>query len=186
MTGPFRQSQSVVGIKGTEHNLADSPAHYSGLLRVPTALDVFSRWPQIIRFPLLSIAAAGLRHSRAPTNSPPSCKPPRLFHKLFRLGFHPFLQSLFLGNALFGSVFADVSVIFIEQKCGPHMEQKCAVLAPSCGRVSSWNSRAVTGSRLKVELVFPAEFERALLSACHGIARRGWPLARSAAWAAIL
>src|SRR5258708_6240765 len=37
------------------------------------------------------------------------------------------------------------SVIFIEQKCGPHMEQKWAVLAPSCGRVSSWNSRAGTG-----------------------------------------
>jgi hypothetical protein len=29
-------------------------------------------------------------------------------------------------------------VIFIEQKCGPHMEQKCASLAPSCGSVSSW------------------------------------------------
>ena len=42
------------------------------------------------------------------------------------------------------------SVIFIEQKCGPHMEQKCAVFAPSCGRVSSWNSRAVTGSRLRL------------------------------------
>ena len=38
------------------------------------------------------------------------------------------------------------SVIFIEQKCGPHIEQKCAVLAPSAGSVSSWNARAVTGS----------------------------------------
>jgi len=37
-------------------------------------------------------------------------------------------------------------VIFIEQKCGPHMEQKWASFAPSAGRVSSWNSRAVSGS----------------------------------------
>lgn len=28
-------------------------------------------------------------------------------------------------------------VIFIEQNLGPHMEQKCAVLAPSAGRVWS-------------------------------------------------
>src|ERR1700686_2267837 len=42
------------------------------------------------------------------------------------------------------------SVIFIEQNFGPHMEQKWAVLAPSCGRVSSWNSRARSGSRLRL------------------------------------
>jgi hypothetical protein len=29
-------------------------------------------------------------------------------------------------------------VIFIEQNFGPHIEQKCAVFAPSCGSVSSW------------------------------------------------
>ncbi len=34
----------------------------------------------------------------------------------------------------------------MEQNLGPHMEQKWAVLAGSCGRVASWNSRAVTGS----------------------------------------
>jgi len=34
----------------------------------------------------------------------------------------------------------------IEQKCGPHIEQKCATFAPSAGSVSSWNSRAVGGS----------------------------------------
>ena len=34
----------------------------------------------------------------------------------------------------------------MEQNFGPHMEQKCAVLAGSCGSVASWNSRAVTGS----------------------------------------
>src|SRR2546427_7383415 len=38
------------------------------------------------------------------------------------------------------------SVIFIEQKCGPHIEQKCDVFAASCGRVSSWNDLAVSGS----------------------------------------
>ena len=37
-------------------------------------------------------------------------------------------------------------VIFIEQKAGPHIEQKCALLAASAGRVSSWKSRAVVGS----------------------------------------
>jgi len=37
-------------------------------------------------------------------------------------------------------------VIFIEQKCGPHIEQKWAIFAPSAGSVSSWNSRAVSGS----------------------------------------
>src|SRR3954471_3312641 len=41
--------------------------------------------------------------------------------------------------------FRTSSVIFIEQKCGPHMLQKCAVSAPSWGRVSSWNSRTVSG-----------------------------------------
>jgi hypothetical protein len=34
----------------------------------------------------------------------------------------------------------------IEQNFGPHIEQKCAVLADSAGRVSSWNARAVSGS----------------------------------------
>ena len=53
-------------------------------------------------------------------------------------------------------------MIFIEQKWGPHMLQKWAVLAPSCGRVSSWNSRAVSGSSAEVELVLPAELEAGL------------------------
>src|SRR3989344_4865850 len=34
----------------------------------------------------------------------------------------------------------------MEQKWGPHIEQKCASLAPSCGSVSSWNSCAFSGS----------------------------------------
>src|SRR6476646_9708666 len=41
-------------------------------------------------------------------------------------------------------------VIFIEQNLGPHIEQKCAVLAPSAGSVWSWNASAVSGSRLRL------------------------------------
>src|SRR4249919_1501370 len=37
-------------------------------------------------------------------------------------------------------------LIFIEQNLGPHMLQKCAVLAPSAGRVWSWKASAVSGS----------------------------------------
>ena len=34
----------------------------------------------------------------------------------------------------------------IEQNFGPHIEQKCAILAGSAGRVSSWKAMAVSGS----------------------------------------
>ena len=34
----------------------------------------------------------------------------------------------------------------IEQNLGPHIEQKCAVLAGAAGSVSSWYDRAVSGS----------------------------------------
>ena len=64
-------------------------------------------------------------------------------------------------------------MIFIEQKCGPHMEQKCAVLAPSCGRVSSWNSRAVSGSSAEVELIFPAKFEARFADGVVAVLRAG-------------
>src|SRR6266446_829557 len=37
-------------------------------------------------------------------------------------------------------------VICIEQNLGPHIEQKCASLAPSAGKVWSWNFSAVSGS----------------------------------------
>jgi hypothetical protein len=36
-------------------------------------------------------------------------------------------------------------VISIEQNFGPHIEQKCASLCASFGKVSSWNSRAISG-----------------------------------------
>ncbi len=37
-------------------------------------------------------------------------------------------------------------LICIEQKRGPHMEQKWAVLAGAAGKVSSWYERARSGS----------------------------------------
>ena len=48
------------------------------------------------------------------------------------------------------------SLIFIEQKCGAHMEQKWAVLAPS------WEGASGEGVEGKSELVFPTEFEAGL------------------------
>jgi hypothetical protein len=36
----------------------------------------------------------------------------------------------------------------MEQNFGPHMEQKCAVLAGSAGSVSPWKASAVSGSLL--------------------------------------
>src|SRR5438874_857115 len=73
------------------------------------------------------------------------------------------------------------SVMRIEQKCGPHMEQKCAVLAPSCGRVSSWNSRAVTGSRLRLNWSSHLNSNRALERALSRYCAPGRPLARPGA-----
>jgi len=35
---------------------------------------------------------------------------------------HSLLQRFLFGDALFGSVFRTSLVIFIEQKCGPHIE----------------------------------------------------------------
>ena len=77
-------------------------------------------------------------------------------------------------------------VIFIEQKCGPHMEQKWATLADSLGRVSSWNSRALSGSRPRLNWSSQRNSKRALDKALSRICAPGWPLARSAAWAASL
>ena len=53
------------------------------------------------------------------------------------------------------------------------MEQKCAVFAPSAGRVSSWNSRAVSGSSDKIELIFPAKFEPRFADGVVAVLRAG-------------
>ena len=41
-------------------------------------------------------------------------------------------------------------VISMLQNFGPHIEQKCATLAPSAGSVWSWKARAVTGSSARL------------------------------------
>ena len=74
----------------------------------------------------------------------------------------------------------------IEQNFGPHIEQKCAVLAGSAGRVSSWKAIAVSGSRERANWSCQRNSKRALLRASSRTRAPGWPLARSAACAAIL
>jgi len=64
-------------------------------------------------------------------------------------------------------------VIFIEQKCGPHIEQKCASFAPSAGRVSSWNSRAVSGSSERLNWSSQRNSKRAFESASSHSRARG-------------
>jgi hypothetical protein len=94
-------------------------------------------------------------------------------------------ERFLLGDALLAAYLRTSSVIFIEQKCGPHMEQKCADFAPSCGSVSSWNERAFSGSRPRLNWSSQRNSKRALLSALSRYCAPG-PLARSAACAAIL
>ena len=59
------------------------------------------------------------------------------FTEFPRLLFHASIQRVASARCCSAAYFLTSSVIFIEQKCGPHMEQKCAVFAPSCGKVSS-------------------------------------------------
>ena len=47
----------------------------------------------------------------------------------------PFLSASVSDTPCFAAKSRTSCVIFIEQKCGPHMEQKCASLAPCCGNV---------------------------------------------------
>jgi hypothetical protein len=67
-------------------------------------------------------------------------------------------------------------VIFIEQYFGPCIEQKWATLVLA-GSVSSWNSRAVSRSSDRVELVLQRNSKRAFDSASSHSPARGWPLA---------
>ena len=50
-------------------------------------------------------------------------------------------------------------VIFIEQKCGPHMLQKCETFAALSGRVFIVKVFGRIGVQREIELVFPAELE---------------------------
>jgi hypothetical protein len=54
------------------------------------------------------------------------------------------------------------------------------------GRVSSWKARAVSGSSDRLNWSCPAEVEAGAARASSRSCAAGWPLARSAAWAAIL
>ena len=73
-------------------------------------------------------------------------EPAHLFHALergglaglrhFRAGQARFQEAVG-GLVLFGREILTSCVIFIEQNLGPHMEQKCALLAPSAGSVWS-------------------------------------------------
>jgi len=71
----------------------------------------------------------------------------------------PFFNALLPRGLVLSHHFRTSSVIFMEQKCGPHIEQKCADFGPSCGKVSSWSSRAVSGIAAEIELIFPAKFK---------------------------
>jgi len=76
-------------------------------------------------------------------------------------------------------------VIFMEQKCGRTWSRN----ERSWRRPAAGFRRGTRGrSRVEaqVELVFPAEFEAGLAQRVVAYCAPGWPLARSAAWAAIL
>jgi hypothetical protein len=77
-------------------------------------------------------------------------------------------------------------VMFMLQNFGPHMLQKWATLAPSAGRVWSWNSLAFSGSSESANWSSQRNSKRALDRALSRIWAPGCPFARSAAWAAIL
>jgi hypothetical protein len=66
-------------------------------------------------------------------------------------------------------------VIFIEQNFGPHIEQKCATLCASFGSVSSWNSRAVSGSSPRLNWSCQRKSKRARDSASSRSCAAGWP-----------
>jgi hypothetical protein len=62
-------------------------------------------------------------------------------------------------------------VMRMEQNFGPHIEQKCAVLCASLGRVSSWNFSAVAGSSDRLNWSIQRNSKRALESASSRSAR---------------
>jgi hypothetical protein len=72
---------------------------------------------------------------------------------------HAALDCVLLADTVLDRKLSHVFVIFIEQKCGPHMEQKCPSLAPSCGK--SFIVKLTRGFRVEaqVELIFPAKLE---------------------------
>jgi len=96
------------------------------------------------------------------------------------------LERLFVGDALFGGVFADILSDFhraeVRAAHGAEVRGLCAFLREgfvvklACG----------DGVEAEVELSSQRNSKRALLNALSRYCAPGWPLARSAAWAANL
>jgi len=95
------------------------------------------------------------------------------FHELFRLLFHPLFQRLFLGDALFGSVFADVlgDLHRAEMRAahGAEVRGLGAVLRQGFV-VELARGHGVEG---EVELIFPAEFKARLGDGIVAVLRAG-------------
>ena len=80
------------------------------------------------------------QHLKITPSRKPRCPSPSIRGTFLLFPFSTLLSRRLPCSAAY---FRTSSIIFMLQKCGPHMEQKCAVFA--CGNVSSWNSRAVSG-----------------------------------------
>ena len=99
-----------------------------------------------------------------------------LFHELLRLFFHPLLQRSFLGDALFGGVFADVFGDF------HRAEVRAAHGAKVRGLGAVLRQRLVVefarghGVEREVELIFPAEFKARLGDGVVAVLRAGMAL----------
>src|SRR5260221_363707 len=89
------------------------------------------------------------------------------------------IQCIFLAMPCSAAYFRTSSVIFMLQKCGPDAEQKCAVFAPSCGKVSSWNSLAVMGSSERLNWSSHLNSNLAFESALSRYCAPGCPFAKS-------
>src|SRR5205823_2296457 len=100
--------------------------HYCGKL----SSDFFKIFQRLCR---------GQKHLKITPSRKPRCLSPSIRGTFLLFPFSTLPRRLPCSAAYFRTS----SMIFMLQKWGPHMEQKCAVFA--YGNVSSWNSRAVLG-----------------------------------------
>ena len=105
--------------------------------------------------------------------------------ELLGFAFEARLQGLSFCNPLGGRELADVLADLHRAELRAAHRAEVGGLGASSGR-SRRGTRAVSGSSAEVELVFPAELEAGAGWRRPSRARAGWPLARSAAWAASL
>src|SRR5438552_15563203 len=75
----------------------------------------------------------GQKHLKITPSRKPRCPSPSIRGTFLLFPFSTLLSRRLSCSAAY---FRTSSIIFMLQKCGPHMEQKCAVFA--CGNVSSW------------------------------------------------